>query len=108
VRIDVYVPLLLSLLLAVASPLAVRYVAPAHAARALDRAALLTPRSRQGCALHFSRFAITRRVTAPRTPPPSSARAWAGALLALAVVPALGAADATVDFLHQLTQALPT
>lgn len=68
-------------------------------ARALAHAALLARRSRGGSALAFIDLAVTRRVTALQNTPPKAARARTAAVLALALVPALGAADATRDYL---------
>ncbi|MGW9048277.1 M56 family metallopeptidase [Streptomyces lydicus] len=75
-------------------------------ARAVARAALLSHRSRLSSALHLSQLAVTRRVAALRAAPLPRARLLAVAVLASASLPALGAADATSDFLHFLGSAL--
>lgn len=73
---------------------------------ALARAALLTQRSRAACALHFAELAVTRRVVALQHTPPTSARIWPAAVLALALIPAAFAADATRDYLVLFAGAL--
>ncbi|RPF37488.1 M56 family metallopeptidase [Streptomyces sp. TLI_185] len=73
-------------------------------AQALARAALVA--HRPGCALHFSDRAVTRRVAALQTATPPHLRPIAAAVLALGVLPALGAADATGDLLQLLGSAL--
>ena len=78
-------------------------------ARALARAALIAHRPRPECALCFSDHAVTRRITALQATPPAQLRPVAAAILALGILPALGALgaiDATGDllslFLHTL------
>lgn len=71
-------------------------------ARALAKAALIAGRPRPACALSFSDRAVTRRVAALQTTPPPHLWSIAAAVLALGVLPALGAADATGDLLELL------
>ncbi|MFF2848739.1 M48 family metalloprotease [Streptomyces sp. NPDC058001] len=78
----------------------------ATAARALARAALVAHRSRPGCALAFSDHAVTRRLAALRATPPPHLRVIGLAVLALGILPAIGAADATGDIWHLVNQAL--
>ncbi|MEU6089468.1 M48 family metalloprotease [Streptomyces sp. NPDC047085] len=75
-------------------------------ARALARAALTAGGARPGCALNFTDRAVTRRIAALQTAPPPHLRSAALAVLALGVLPALGAADATRDLLTLLTSVL--
>ncbi|MDT0454777.1 M56 family metallopeptidase [Streptomyces sp. DSM 41527] len=75
-------------------------------ARAVARAALLSHRSRLASALHLSQLAVTRRVAALQAAPLPRTRLLAVAILASAILPAVGAADATGDFLHFLSHAL--
>lgn len=76
------------------------------AARALARAALLSHHSRLGAALRFSGLAVTRRVAALQSAPPSPTRFWAAVVLALALIPAVAAADATADWYQLLSHTL--
>ncbi|MFJ8006001.1 M56 family metallopeptidase [Streptomyces fagopyri] len=76
-------------------------------ARALARAALVAQRARPGCALNFSEHAVTRRIAALQTAPPPNLRSVGVAVLALAVLSALGALDATGDLLRLLGESLP-
>ncbi|MFG2475924.1 M56 family metallopeptidase [Streptomyces fagopyri] len=76
-------------------------------ARALARAALVAQRARPGCALSFSEHAVTRRIAALQTAPPPNLRSVGVAVLALAVLSALGALDATGDLLRLLGESLP-
>jgi beta-lactamase regulating signal transducer with metallopeptidase domain len=69
------------------------------AARALARAALAARGGNALCALHFSEFSISRRVTALNEAPLPNARPAALGVLALGCLPALGVASATRDFL---------
>ncbi|GGX73978.1 M56 family metallopeptidase [Streptomyces anandii] len=75
-------------------------------ARALARAALSAGRPGSSCALGFTDRAVTRRVAALQCAPPPHLRSVAAAVLALGVLPALGAADATDDLLHLLANVL--
>ncbi|MEC4015389.1 M56 family metallopeptidase [Streptomyces sp. H27-D2] len=72
------------------------------AARALARAALITHRSRDVCALGFSERAVARRVAALQTAPPPTAPLIAAAVVVLGAIPVLGAVDATSDFFDLL------
>ncbi|MFE2430243.1 M48 family metalloprotease [Streptomyces sp. NPDC059373] len=79
------------------------------AARALARAALASHRSQAplcASALGFSEHAITRRVSALQRAPLPNVRAAVLAVLLLGLVPAVGAADATQDFLRMMGQYL--
>ncbi|ALV39189.1 M48 family metalloprotease [Streptomyces sp. CdTB01] len=75
-------------------------------ARALARAALVAQHSRPACALNFTDRAVTRRIAALQTTPPPHLWPLAAAVLALGVLPALGAADATRDLLQLLEHTL--
>ncbi|MFF8929493.1 M48 family metalloprotease [Streptomyces longwoodensis] len=71
-------------------------------ARAIARAALIAHQPRPARALGFTDHAVTRRVAALQTAPPPSLWPLATAVLALGVLPAVGAADATGDLLELL------
>ncbi|MGW7823013.1 M56 family metallopeptidase [Streptomyces puniciscabiei] len=75
-------------------------------ARALARAALTAGPSRTACALHFTERAVTRRIAALQTSPPPRLWPVAAAVLLLAGLAALLAADATGDLLRQLSGVL--
>ncbi|MEU6507151.1 M56 family metallopeptidase [Streptomyces sp. NPDC046942] len=75
-------------------------------ALALARAALTAGRTRAACALGFTDRAVTRRIAALQTTPPPRLWAAAAAVLALATLPALLAADATGDLLGLLSGTL--
>ncbi|MFI2205033.1 M48 family metalloprotease [Streptomyces sp. NPDC020192] len=75
-------------------------------ALALARAALTAGRTRAACALGFTDRAVTRRIAALQTSPPPHLWPAAAAVLALAALPALLAADATGDLLGLLSGAL--
>ncbi|MFD4528656.1 hypothetical protein ACFWP7_33015 [Streptomyces sp. NPDC058470] len=66
-------------------------------ARAPARAILVARRTRPGGAPHSSEHAVTRRITALQAAPPPELWPIGAAVLALDSLPALGAADATVD-----------
>ncbi|WP_127358966.1 M48 family metalloprotease [Actinacidiphila soli] len=74
------------------------------AARALARAALASHGSQAPlcAALGFSEHGITRRVSALQRAPLPTVRAAVLAVLLLGLVPAVGAADATHDFLRMM------
>ncbi|MEU6765567.1 M48 family metalloprotease [Streptomyces sp. NPDC046853] len=76
-------------------------------ARALARAALVAARSQPVCVLNFTDRAVTRRVAALQTAPPPRLWPLTAAALTLGLLPALGAADATGDFLQLLAGTLP-
>ncbi|MGW3101386.1 M56 family metallopeptidase [Streptomyces sp. NPDC001100] len=75
-------------------------------ARALAKAALVAQQPRPTCALGFSDRAVTRRVTALQTTPPPHLWSIAAPVLALGVLTALGALDATRDLLDLLEHVL--
>ncbi|MGW8374929.1 M56 family metallopeptidase [Streptomyces sp. ODS28] len=74
-------------------------------ARTLARVALLAQQPCPAQALGFSEHAVLRRVTALQSSPPPRLWPIGAAVLALGIVPALGAADATSDFLTLLAHA---
>lgn len=74
------------------------------AARALARAALAAHGG--GMRLSFSEHAVSRRVSALQRAPLPNVRAAVLAVLLLGLIPAVGAADATQDFLHLLGRLL--
>nr|BFD81048.1 hypothetical protein StreXyl84_04490 [Streptomyces sp. Xyl84] len=77
------------------------------AARALARAALTAgPAPGPAGTLPLTDRAVTRRVAALRSAPLPPLRPVAAAVLALGVLPVLGAADATGDLLHLLSDAV--
>ncbi|QHC23128.1 M48 family metalloprotease [Streptomyces sp. GS7] len=79
----------------------------ASTARAVARAALLAHRAPAPYgSFHLSQLAVTQRIAALQAEPLPQARLLAVAVLASALLPAIGAADATTDFLHSLRQAL--
>lgn len=75
------------------------------AARALARAALIAQRPGPVRALNFTDGAVTRRIAALQTAPPPHLWPIAAVALALGVLPALGAMDATDDLLELLEHA---
>ncbi|MEU6994937.1 M48 family metalloprotease [Streptomyces sp. NPDC046465] len=75
-------------------------------ARALARAALTAHNRRPADRLAFTDHTVTRRIAALRTSPPPDLRAIGAAVLALGAFAALGAADATSDFMELLARAL--
>ncbi|MFF8942037.1 M56 family metallopeptidase [Streptomyces sp. NPDC014864] len=75
-------------------------------ARALARAALTAGHAKPSCALGFTDRAVTRRIAALQSAPPPHLWSVAAAVLALGLLPALGAADATDDLLRLLTNVL--
>ncbi|MCF3118734.1 hypothetical protein IPZ68_03280 [Streptomyces arenae] len=79
----------------------------ATAARALARAALVADRAEPVRALRFTDRAVIRRVAALRAAPPPRLWPLAAAVLALGLLPALGAADATDDFFRLLAHTVP-
>ncbi|WP_317933132.1 hypothetical protein [Streptomyces cellostaticus] len=56
--------------------------------------------------MRFTDRAVSRRVAAPQTAPPPHLRPLAAAVLALGLLPAFGAADATGDLLELPEHAL--
>ncbi|MET8690373.1 M48 family metalloprotease [Streptomyces sp. NPDC004732] len=77
------------------------------AARALARAALIAVHASPVRALNFTDRAVTRRVAALQAAPPPRLLPLAAAVLALGLLPAIGAADATGDFVQLLARTLP-
>ncbi|WP_327242206.1 M48 family metalloprotease [Streptomyces sp. NBC_01320] len=75
-------------------------------ALALAKAALVAQRPRPACALSFSDRAVTRRIAALQSTPPPYLWSIAAPVLALGVLPALGAVDATRDLLDLLEHVL--
>ncbi|MDF3299017.1 M48 family metalloprotease [Streptomyces tropicalis] len=71
-------------------------------ARALARAALTAGRAEPSCALSFTDRAVTRRIAALQSAPPPHLWPVAAAVLALGVLPLVGAADATDDLVGLL------
>ncbi|MEW2117733.1 hypothetical protein AB0945_21580 [Streptomyces sp. NPDC005474] len=71
-------------------------------ARALARAALVSQRARPVRALQFSEHAVTRRIAGLQSGPLPNLWPVGAAVLTLGVLPALGAIDATGDFLRLL------
>ncbi|MGV9625042.1 M48 family metalloprotease [Streptomyces sp. NPDC003487] len=66
-------------------------------ARAIAHAALVAHQPRPACTLGFTDRAVTRRIAALQAAPPPNLWPLAAAVLALGVLPAVGAADATGD-----------